>query len=309
MPLVFLFGICLFAIRQQGILKNLADIFDKNKPDVFGDFLGNIYQIIEPNTLEIYTALPEATLVGPAQICEGDEIQLSVHLRGRSPWSFDLNDGTNTTTFSNITTSDYKIAAAPFQSTTYLVSSVRDVNGTENTNNGDLLVTVNEVTDVEIINLAAGYNVEAERVKLEANVPGGSFSGPGVVSENGYFYPALADTVNSPHTIYYTYTNDNGCISADSALVYVLGNQGGIMIPSRAFCEGENPFEITVFNVPEATGSFRLLDSGSEPVAGLTDHGDKTATIDPDLLQIGNYTVSSPDGVISPPSPAIAMIV
>ncbi len=253
--------------------------------------IGNIYQIIEQNTLEIYTALPEATLVGPAQICEGDEIQLSVHLRGRSPWSFDLNDGTNTTTFTNITTPDYKIAAAPFQSTTYLVSSVRDVNGVENTQNGSLPVEVDEVSVVEIINLAAGYDVNAERVKLEANIPGGIFSGPGVISATGYFYPNLADTIDSPHTIYYTYTNDNGCISADSALVYVLGNQGGILIPSRAFCEGENPFEIFVFNVPTSTGSFRLLDSDSEPVPGLSDHGDNTASIDPDLLETGIYTI------------------
>ena len=261
---------------------------------VMMDAAGNIsnsYQIIEPNTLEIYTALPEATLVGPLQICEGDEIELGVHLRGRSPWSFDLNDGTNTTSFTNINTPDYKIAAAPFQSTTYRVSSVKDVNGVENTDNGDLLVTVNEVSDVEIINLATGYDVEAEPVKLEANIPGGIFSGPGVISATGYFYPNLADTVYSPHTILYTYTNANGCISADSALVYVLGNEGGILIPARAFCKGESPFEINVYNVPAATGSFRLLNSDSEPVAGLTDHGDNTATIAPDLLEIGNYTV------------------
>ncbi len=253
--------------------------------------LGNTYQIIEPNTLEIYTALPEATLVGPTQICEGDEIQLSVHLRGRSPWSFDLFDGKSTLAFTDITLADYRITVAPVQSTTYRISSVRDVNGVENLNNGDFMVTVNEITDVEILNLAAGYDVEAGPVKLEANVPGGTFSGPGVISATGYFYPGIADTLDSPHTIYYTYTNNNGCTSTDSALVYVLGDQGAILIPGRVICENDDPFEITVLNVPVATGSFRLLNSASQPVTGLTDHGDNTATIEPDSLLAGSYTI------------------
>ena len=253
--------------------------------------LSPIYELIEPNSLEIYTALPEATLVGPDQICEGNMIQLSVHLRGRSPWSFDLDDGINVTSFTDITLADYKITVAPVQSTTYLISSVLDVNGVENTDNGNLLLTVDEVTDVEIINLAAGYDVDAEPVKLEANVPGGIFSGPGVISSSGFFYPELADTIFSPHTIHYTYTNSNGCISADSALVYVLGKEGGILIPATAFCMNENPFDVSVYNVPADIGSFRLFDASYEPVTGLIDHGDNTATIDPDSLELGNYTI------------------
>lgn len=253
--------------------------------------ISNTYNIIESNTLEIYTALPEADLVGPLQICEGEEVELSVHLRGRAPWSFDLDDGTNITTFSDITSPDYKITVAPFRTTTFVVSAVRDVNGVENTDNGSLVLTVDEVDAVEIINLASGYDVEAEEVLLEANIPGGVFSGPGVISSTGYFYPSVADTINSPHTLYYTYTNDNGCVSVDSALVYVLGNEGGILIPAQGFCKNGNPFEATVFNVPANDGSFSLLDANSNQVGGLVDHGNNTATIDPDSLEIGIYTV------------------
>ncbi len=253
--------------------------------------IGDPYQIIEPNTLEVYTDLPEATLVGPSRICEGEVIQLSVHLRGRSPWSFDLDDGINNTTFEDISSPDFKITVAPAKSTTYLISSVRDVNGVENMINGELLIEVDEVSAVEIINLATGYDVDADPVQLEANIPGGTFTGPGVISSTGYFYPDLADTIDSPHTIYYTYTNDNGCISADSALVYVLGNEGAILIPANAFCKGEDPFDISVMNVPVSTGSFILLDAASQPVTGLTDNGDNTASIDPDLLDAGSYTI------------------
>jgi len=252
---------------------------------------GKIYITLEPNNLEIYTALPEALITGTPEICEGEEAELSVYLSGRSPWSIDLNNGTTTTPFTNITSADYKIIVAPVQTTTYQISSVTDVNGVENTGAGNVQVTVNEKTDVEIINLASGYNVEADPVKLEADVPGGTFSGPGVNSATGYFYPGIADTVNSPHTIYYTYMNDNGCSSIASKLVYVLGAEGAILIPDITVCEYDDPFVVSVLNVPGASGSFRLLNSASQPVSGLTDNGNNTATIDPSLLNSDNYTI------------------
>ena len=261
---------------------------------VLKDAAGNVgktYLTLEPNNLEIYTALPEAALAIISQICEGEEAELSVFLSGRSPWSFDLNDGTTTTSFTNITSADYKTVVAPVQTTTYQISLVTDVNGVENTGAGIVQVTVNEKTDVEIINVAMGYNMEADPIKLEANVPGGTFSGPGVISATGYFHPGVADTVNSPHTIYYTYINNNGCSSITSKLVYVLGADGAILIPDNTVCGHGEPFTVNVLNVPEATGSFRLLNSTSQPVPGLTDNGDNTASIDPALLSSDNYTI------------------
>lgn len=249
------------------------------------------FQTIEPNMLEIYTTLPEAVLEGPAIICEGEEIQLNVFLTGRPPWSIELYDGNSTTSFTNITSSDYIITLSPEQTTTFQISSVMDVNGVENTGNGDVQLIVNERTRVEIINLATGYNVEDNAVKLEANVPGGVFSGPGVNSESGYFDPGLADTIASPHTILYTYTNDNACTSTDSTLVYILGAQGSILMPGSTVCLGDDPFTVAVFNVPGASGSFSLLNSLSQAVGGLTDHGDNTATIEPDSLGLDGYII------------------
>ena len=55
--------------------------------------MGDPYSTIETNNLEIYTDLPVAALAGPVQICEGETVELSVFLTGRSPWSFDLYDG------------------------------------------------------------------------------------------------------------------------------------------------------------------------------------------------------------------------
>jgi len=261
---------------------------------VLVDSAGNTgipYSSIEPNNLEIYTDLPAATLEGPLQTCQGEVVGLTVTLTGRSPWSLDLYDGTDTTSFTGISEESYSIEVTPVQTTTYQITSLMDVNGVENTNIPPLTITVNEQTVVEIINLAQGYQWDDDPVLLEANVSGGVFSGPGVDSSTGTFDPGLADTLNSPHTIYYTYENASGCISKDSAQVYVWGSESGIFIPANRVCFNAAPFNAAVMNIPEITGSFSLLDSGDQPVAGLTDHGDNTATIDPAQLTTDTFTI------------------
>jgi hypothetical protein len=261
---------------------------------VLVDAAGNTgipYSSIEPNNLEIYTDLPTATLDGPLQICEGETVELSVFLTGRSPWSFDLYDGTGTTAFTDIFTESYVIELNPDQTTSYQITSLTDVNGVVNTDSPGLTITVNELTEVEIINLAGGYYLEDDPVLLEANIPGGVFSGPGVNSSTGYFDPGLADTVNSPHSIYYTYENDLGCISIASRQVYVWGSEMEIFIPDNLVCLNGTPFTATVLNSTGINGSFSLLDSDDQAVAGLIDHGDNTATIDPALLAIDSFTI------------------
>ena len=156
---------------------------------------------------------------------------LNVFLEGRSPWSFDLYDGATTTTYNNIAVNNYALTITPDQTATYRVTTVTDVNGVVNSGEGNPKVVVNEKTYVEIINLASGYSVEADPVELEANISGGTFSGPGVITATGYFDPGIADTIDSPHTIYYTFTNPNGCTSVASALVFVLGARGGHLYP------------------------------------------------------------------------------
>jgi PKD repeat protein len=252
---------------------------------------GSPYSSIEPNNLEIYTELPTVTLAGPLQICGGKAVELSVFLTGRSPWSFDLYDGTDTTAFTGISTENYLIEVTPVQTTTYQITSLTDVNGVVNANSPSLTITVNEQTEVQIINLAQGYHWEDDPVLLEANIPGGVFSGPGVNSSTGTFDPGLADTVNSPHTIYYTYENAFGCISITSRQVYVWGSERSIFIPGNLVCLNGTPFTATVLNIPGITGSFELLNSDDQPVAGLTDHGDNTASIDPAQLTLDSFTI------------------
>ena len=249
------------------------------------------YLLVEPNSLEIYTDLPVALIAGTPEICEGESAALTVFLEGRKPWSFDLADGTDTISYEEITSNVFNISMAPTVNTTYRIVEVRDVNGVVNVGSGSVPVKVNKKAKVEIINLASGYNYEHDPVKLEANVAGGIFSGPGVFSETGYFDPGVADTLNSPHTIYYTYLNTNGCVSVDSAVVFVLGANGGLYIPSDLVCSNAQPFMAYASNVSGVTGSFVLLNAGGQPVDGLTDNGDNSAEIDPGQLVEGQYTI------------------
>ncbi len=261
---------------------------------ILEDLAGNVgepFDVIEDNELEIYTQLPLTHMVTLPEICEGEVAEIIVYLVGRNPFSIELSDGDTTILIENINTDTYKVLVSPLEATTYSIPLITDRNGVENSGSGTVKISVNASTPVSITNLKSGYSVEAPPFKLTADTPGGIFSGPGVNSATSYFSPALADTINSPHTIYYTYANPNGCESLDSALVFVLGAEGDIYIPKTKVCDYSDPFLVTASNVAGAIGSFTLINSLDNEVAGLVDNGDNTASIDPALLSGGIYTI------------------
>jgi hypothetical protein len=259
------------------------------------DAAGNIgqpYSDVEPNSLAIYTALPSAVLSGTQTICEGNEAILNVSLTGRSPWKIYLNDGSGNTEYANVSASPFEIAVDPLVTTNYTIDSVVDVNGTMNNGTGTARITVRQSTAVEITNLNSTYFVEAEPFVLQGSPPGGVFSGPGVNSAQGIFDPAAADTIDSPHTLYYTYTNIYGCVSVDSALVFVLGARGDLFIPKDIYCNSDDPFTVSGSNVAEVIGTFKLYSSDGQDIPVINDNGDNTATIDPAVLTEGDYYVT-----------------
>ena len=246
---------------------------------------------VESNEVEVYTILPTAVLAGTTEVCEWENAALTVFLNGRGPWEFDLYNGDSTVTYRDVESSPYSFDVTPLQTTSYLISLVRDRNGVVNSGSRIAEVTVNENTFLEFINLLSGYSVDSEPVKLEANVAGGVFSGPGVISATGYFNPGIAGTVDSPHILQYTYTNSKGCTSVASALVFVLGAEGDIFIPSEFVCTNGESFTVNASNTSGVDGSFRLLNSNSQAVDAIIDHGDNTAEIDPSLMSAGSYTI------------------
>jgi hypothetical protein len=94
--------------------------------------------------ITVLNSMPYATLsLDPSTICKGESIGLTVNLTGTGPWSFDLYDGTTTTTYTNVLTSPYILTLSPTNTTTYTVTSVTDANGTYTTHSNAVTVTVN----------------------------------------------------------------------------------------------------------------------------------------------------------------------
>lgn len=94
--------------------------------------------------ITVLNSLPAATLtLNPSEICKGDDVGLTVNLTGTGPWSFDLYDGTTTTTYTNVMTSPYILSLSPANTTTYTVTSVTDAYGTYTTPSNSVTVTVN----------------------------------------------------------------------------------------------------------------------------------------------------------------------
>ncbi len=257
------------------------------------DAAGNIggpYSDVDPNSLSIYTILPTAVISGDQTICEGETANLNVNLTGESPWRIYLSDGDDKTEH-NINESPSVLNVSPRVNTVYSIDSVFDGNGTPNAGEGSATVTVIEKTDVEITNTDTIFSLDADPVLLEAVPSGGTFTGPGVDSSTDYFDPGKAGTFYSPHTLYYSYTNNLGCTSVDSTLIYIVEAEGEIRIPRDLYCDYDAPFKVTASNVAEVTGSFILYNEENEEVDGLTDNGDNTASVNPAVPGEGTFTI------------------
>ena len=288
----------------SGNLYNLAYVVSNNDQEVepntidikvyLRDAAGNISTVSPPvdfNSLAIFSKLPTAKLSGNHTICEGDSAELTASLTGNKPWEIYVTDGTNLKIYSNIFNAKFKFWVKPVVTSTYIIASVTDSRGQINEGTGSGEVTVNPKTPVQITNLNTSYNVESDPIALQANVSGGTFTGPGVSGPPWFFDPGIAGTANSPHIIRYSYTNSSGCASFDTALVFVLGAKGVLYVPKDIYCNYNNPFTVSASNGAGNIGTFTLKNSSNQTVNGLTDHHDNTASIDPSLLNSGNYNI------------------
>ncbi len=246
---------------------------------------------VSPNSLVIYTKKPTAVISGDQSICDNDSAQMKVDLTGRSPWEVNVSDGSSILKFIDIKSSPLKFWVKPDHTTTYTVVSVIDDHKVLNAGEGSARVQVNTGTNVSITGLDPAYNVESGPLTLQANIPGGNFSGPGVSGPPWTFNPGTAGSSGSPHTIRYSYTNASGCTSYANTQVYVLKAEGVIGMNKDLYCNYNDPFQITASNAAGNTGSFSLMNATGQAVPGLADNGNNTAIIDPGILPENNYSV------------------
>lgn len=227
-----------------------------------------------------------SSMSGSTEICEGDSAAIEINLTGTAPWTLTYQrDLGNDVTVTGIPWDTYVFYAK--ENGSYSVSQISDVN-CPGTPSGAYNLIAHSLPALSINGLNSAYNVEGNPVALTATPAGGLFSGPGVVNfPDPLFYPDIAGTANSPHTIIYNYTDTNGCSNADSAIVKVIQADGRIMLPGLIFCHSDDTILIKGENVTGNPGSFSI--SGG---TGLIDLLDDRAIVDPGLLAGNTYTIT-----------------
>ncbi len=238
-----------------------------------------------------------ATIIGDASVCEGDSALAYIYMTGTSPWDVEVSDSDSVYARLEGITSPYALWLKPTKQQVYEVSDVVDGDGDEGSTFGQAIVIVNKPTPVNILLERLTYLSSESGVELRADHEPGIFSGPGV--SGGYFYPSIAGPGGSPHTIFYEYTNPEGCVSEDDLEVSVLEGTGSVVLLSgkdtiSVLCDDEGVYEIIGSNKVGISGRFALrITNSNTGVPGHildADPDDNKALFDPTGLK-GGYDI------------------
>ena len=251
---------------------------------------GNIY----------YYSLPTATLSGGGAMCEGTSTSLVVTLTGASPWNFKYKITTDTTIFpvNGVISSPRQIQVK--EEGWYILTEVSDMFCTGSVS-GTVNVTIIDVPPVTLSGLQQAYSNEDDPVPLSGNPEGGNISGPGLIESNDttYFLPGWAGITEEddpPHKIIYSYQFPSGCYGRDTVSVRVLSTTASIIFPDNKtfYCYNDEPFAVEGFNIFKnpADTSMVIGEFSISGGLGLVDNGDNTATVDPQILVDGIFTIT-----------------
>jgi hypothetical protein len=227
---------------------------------------------------------------------------LQADFTGEAPWSITLDrPGANDTVYTNITQDPFTMNV--LDAGTYRITALADANcNGDPTGSGSVSINIIDVPPVTLLGLQQAYSVQDDPVPIYGDPPGGTFSGPGIVTgiDPVLFIPGLAGITEEddpPHQIVYTYQFPSSCYGRDTVYVRVLSSTASIVFPDNKtfYCYNDEPFIVEGFNIfknPEDTsmviGEFSISGGG----IGLVDNGDNTATVYPEILQNGIFTIT-----------------
>jgi len=230
---------------------------------------------------------PTVTFFGGTSICKGTIAELNLFFTGTPPFNLTFTDGTKDSTIQSINKT-YSLFVS--KAGTYKGKLLTDTyNCPVDSLPSTTTVTVIPLPVVEITGLNAAYNINNDPVPLIGSPTGGIFTGPGVLSFSNSFSPAFAGTLNSPHSIIYTYQSPQGCKNSDTAKVEVIDAVASVtgFRANSKYCNFDSAFTITGTNKVNSIGVFAI--SGG---VGLTDNQNNSASIRPGIMNSGIYTVS-----------------
>lgn len=130
-------------------------------------------------------------------------------------------------------------------------------------------ITVNAADPVSFTGLSPRICLPAAPLPLTPSIPGGTFSGPGIIGAS--FDAQVAG--NGTHTITYTYTNASGCTTTSSQTVQVGTSPVVSAGPDERICSGSYPLLLTGFSPAGGTWSGTGVDASglftpSEAIVG-----------------------------------------
>nr|WP_321405543.1 PKD domain-containing protein [uncultured Carboxylicivirga sp.] len=197
----------------------------------------------------------------------------------------------NPRTFTNVTGGNYRVEAV---SNNYSCSLLLANN---------IIITENSLPIVDILNLPGDFCEDQGVVTLVGSPTnaGGSWAGPGISDNNNGtadFDPGAVSASGSSYTIYYAYTDLNGCTATVGELATVHSNTIGSDLTIVKEADGLIPDVDYCSTSPDVV--FRAKYNGinvttNEAVfsgPGITDHGDGTATFSPASAGLGARTIT-----------------
>lgn len=200
-------------------------IFEFNGSGFGTNYLTSIYATADT----FATGISLSVLISDSSFCVGASANLEAH---GAPF-YDWSPGTGLSS-----TTDSLIVASPTLTTQYTVQA-SDQNGCQIS--ARFTLTVNSLPVVNLGNFA-DICVDGTPFTLSGGTPsGGTYSGPGVSA--GVFNPAVSGS--GIHTIAYSYTNAQGCSSADSSTIRVNSLPTVNLSTFLSTCVNSTPFNLT----------------------------------------------------------------
>ena len=184
-----------------------------------------------------------------AALCDGDSVFFSAGINGGlAPytynWAAGVTPGANTATTTAAT--GYAADGVPMVATL----TVTDANGCSET--ASLEVTVWSLPTVD-----AGVDVQFCNQPIPVQLTGftpadGQWSGPGITDPAGTFLPSSVG--EGSFEAVYSYTDGNGCLNRDTALVEVIEPQIADAGPDLSLCDIDTTFMLADFSPLTSSG-------------------------------------------------------
>ncbi len=253
-------------------------------------------QTITQDNDALYGKMPQAQIFGTESICKNDTTNAPVLLTGIPPFKITYYNGDTYTDTTDILETYYNVEAIADSSIgdnplLYTITKVEDATGNFQPGEGTFELGIYGLPNAEFqtpqdLNT---FDISIDSVGLNANPPGGTFYGDGVITIYDMFNPSASGGAGWK-TLYYDYTDVNGCRDADTISVEVI--EGGTITFTQGkeiYCSYTDTFSVIGYNELSLIGSFALED---DPLNGAFTWANNKATIRPELLDARSYNIT-----------------